>query len=83
MVLSRLKSGERRRSDIAIRAVEAFRRDHGRLPESLAAAGLSPEQFNETCPCYSKSSEQAYVVWFGWRLGRSVMHDSASDKWQY
>ena len=74
---------EFRRSDIAIQAVEAFRREHGHLPDSLEEAGLPPEQFDERCPCYSKRTEEAYTVSFGWTLGESVVYDSVTREWQY
>lgn len=74
---------EFRRSAIAIQAVEAFRRDHGRLPDSLQEAGLPLTQFDERCPCYSKVTEQAYIVSFGWTLGESVIYDSVAGAWQY
>ena len=72
-----------RRSEIAIQAIEAFRRDHGRVPDSLEEAGLPPAQFGENCPCYSKRTEQAYTVSFGWTLGESVTYDSVAGEWQY
>lgn len=71
-----------RRSEIAIQAIEAFRRDHDRLPESLQEAGLPLEQFDERCPCYEKQTEQSYIVWFGWTLGESVVYDSVAREWR-
>ena len=73
---------EFRRSEVAIEAVEAFRRAHGRLPDSLQEAGL-PETFDERCPCYDKKGEQSYIVWFGWVLGESVVYDSDTGQWRY
>jgi len=40
-------------------------------------------QFDERCPCYSKLTEEAYIVSFGWTLGESVIYDSAAGAWQY
>ena len=74
---------EFRRSEIAIEAVEAFRREHRRLPDSLQEAGLRLEQFDERCPCYTRQTEQAYTISFGWTLGESVVYDSVSGQWQY
>jgi hypothetical protein len=74
---------EFRRSEIAIQAIDSFRRDHGRVPDSLEEAGLPLEQFDERCPCYEKQTEQSYIVWFGWTLGESVVYDSLAGKWQY
>jgi hypothetical protein len=71
---------EFRQSEIAIQGVEAFRRAHGRLPESLEEAGLP---FDERCPCYDKKGEQSYIVWFGWVLGESVVYESDTGQWQY
>jgi hypothetical protein len=51
---------EFRQSEVAIQAVEAFRRAHGRLPDSLQEAGLPLERFDERCPCYDKKGEQSY-----------------------
>jgi len=74
---------EFRRSDVAIQAVEAFRRAHGRLPDSLQEAGLPLAQFDERCPCYQKQNEQSYIVSFGWTLGELVVYDSVTREWQY
>ena len=74
---------EFRRSEMVIQSVEAFRRAHGRVPDSLQEAGLPLEQFDERCPCYQKQNEQSYIVSFGWTLGESVVYDSATGKWQY
>jgi hypothetical protein len=74
---------EFRRSEIATEAIEAFRRAHGRLPDSLQEAGLPLEQFDERCPCYEKQTEQSYIVSFGWTLGESVVYDSVAGEWQY
>ncbi len=74
---------EFRQSEVAIQAVEAFRRAHGRLPDSLQEAGLPLERFDERCPCYDKKGEQSYMVWFGWVLGESVVYDSETRQWRY
>jgi len=72
-----------RQSEVAIQAVEAFRRTHGRLPHTLQEAGLPQEQFDERCPCYEKNDEQSYIVWFGWVLGESVVYASDTGQWEY
>lgn len=65
-------------SNIAIAKIEEFRKVKGRLPDSLAEAGA---QDDESCPCYCKTGEGSYLVWYGTRLGESDTYDSETKKW--
>lgn len=65
-------------SDIAISKIEEFRKAKGRLPDSLSEAGA---QGDESCPCYCKTGDSSYLVWYGTTLGESDAYDSETKKW--
>ena len=62
----------------AISKIEAFRKLTGRLPDSLSEAGA---QDDESCPCYCKTGDDSYLVWYGTTLGESDTYDSETRKW--
>ena len=61
-----------------IARVEQFRNSTGRLPEAISDVGLKE---NESCPCYCKTSNDSYIVWYGTTLGESDTYDSRTKKW--
>src|SRR5215475_5373571 len=61
-----------------ISKVEGYRREKGRLPVSLSEAGIEAD---ESCPCYCKTGENSYVVWYRTMLGKSDTYDSQRKKW--
>jgi len=65
-------------SNIAISKIEEFRKVKGRLPDSLSEAGA---QDGESCPCYCKTGNDSYLVWYGTTLGESDTYDSETRKW--
>ena len=59
--------------------VESFRKDKGRLPNSLSEIGIEE---TESGPIYyRKESESKYTVWFGKELGESATYDSETKEW--
>ena len=59
--------------------IESFRRDKGRLPDTLSEIGIKEKE--EGSFYYEKKSEVKYVLWFGTTLGESVTYDSETRKW--
>src|SRR5258708_27181926 len=58
--------------------IEEFKRGNGRLPSSLSEVGVKE---SESCPCYCKTSDSGYIVWYGTTLGESDTYDSRTRKW--
>lgn len=69
---------KRAASNIAISKIEEFRKVKGRLPDSLSEAGAPDD---ESCPCYCKTGDNSYLVWYGTTLGESDTYDSEMRKW--
>jgi hypothetical protein len=59
--------------------VESFRKDKGRLPDSLSELGIKETEGGPIY--YAKKSDTKYLLWFGAELGESVSYDSDSKKW--
>lgn len=63
----------------AVKKVESFKSENGRLPNSLNEIGIAE---TESGPVYyRKESETKYIVWFGKTLGESATYDSETQKW--
>lgn len=63
-----------------VAAVEQFRKERGRLPNSLIEIGI-PE--TERGPVYyEKKSETRFIVWYGKTLGESMTYDSDVGRWE-
>ncbi len=60
--------------------IEKFRKEKGRLPNSLNEIGI--EEKEEGPIYYEKKSESRYVLWFGKELGESVTYDSDTKEWK-
>jgi hypothetical protein len=71
---ARIREGNR-----IVTKIESFRRDKGRLPNTLSEIGI--EEKEEGPFYYEKKSEGKYVLWFGTTLGESVTYDSDTRKW--
>jgi hypothetical protein len=65
-------------SNTAISEIEEFRKAKGRLPNSLTEVGVEDD---ESCPCYCKTGDRSYIVWYGTTLGESDTYDSETRKW--
>jgi hypothetical protein len=59
--------------------IESFRKDKGRLPDSLSELGI--KETEEGPIYYAKQSDAKYELWFGMELGESVSYDSDTKKW--
>ncbi len=69
---------ERKASDRIVAKVESFKKSHGRIPTALSEIGVDEI---ESCPCYCKTSDNSYIVWYGTTLGESDSYDSRTNKW--
>jgi hypothetical protein len=80
MQLSSVGCGPSQRdlSNAIVLKVEEFKRANGRLPNSLHEVGV--EEY-ENCPCYCKTKDNGYLVWYGTTLGQSDTYDSRTKKW--
>jgi hypothetical protein len=65
--------------NVLIGKIELFKRDQGRLPDSLSEIGI--EEKEEGPLYYEKKSNTKYVLWFGTELGESIVYDSDHKKW--
>ncbi len=59
--------------------VEAYRNNHGHLPETLREIGLTDPDLKVF---YRKIGENDFRVWFGTTLGESETYDSRVKKWE-
>jgi len=66
------------RGDSVVAKVEQFRKSNGHLPNALSDIGTKEE---ENCPCYCKTGDDSYIVWYGTSLGESDAYDSRTKKW--
>ena len=62
-----------------ISEIEAFDRNHGRLPSELSEVSSSAAERKRLL--YERCSETHYIVWFGTTLGESMTYDSNSRNW--
>jgi len=69
---------ERKASNNIVAKVEVFKKSTGRLPKALSEIGIEE---SESCPCYCKSGDDSYMVWYGTTLGESDTFDSRTKKW--
>ena len=70
-----------RNANELIARVEAYRENHGRLPETLEEVGITDPDLHVY---YRKASADEYLVWFGrYSLGESVTYSSRTKKWDY
>lgn len=65
-------------SNAIVVKVEEFKRVNRRLPDSLREMGIEE---SESCPCYCRTKDNGYLVWYGTTLGRSDTYDSRTQKW--
>ena len=68
------------RGNEIVRKVEDFKKEKGRLPESLSEIGI--EEKLEGPIYYRKESGEKFILWFGTSLGESVKYDSDSKQWK-
>jgi hypothetical protein len=68
-----------RDGNVVVEHVESFRREQGRLPnslEELGIQGLSDQLY------YQKVDAKNYQVWFSIALGESEVYDSSTGQWR-
>ena len=63
-----------------VNKIENFRRENGKIPESLTELGIEVKE--EGPIYYRKESGSRYVVWLGRELGESVTYDSDIHEWK-
>ena len=63
-----------------IAKIESFRKEKGRLPNSLSEIRI--EETESGSIYYRKESESKYILWFGKELGESVAYDSDTKQWK-
>jgi hypothetical protein len=65
--------------NIIIGKIEQFKKEHGRLPDSLSDLGVDEKE--EGPLHYEKRSDTEYLLWFGTELGESIVYNSKNKKW--
>jgi hypothetical protein len=60
--------------------IEEFRKNKGRIPDSLSEIGVEPKE--EGPIYYEKINNAKYKLWFGTVLGESVTYDSDEKSWK-
>src|SRR5215469_17101804 len=73
------QSSQEKAAKAVVAKIEEFQRAKGRLPDSLDEIGVQPEGLR--CPCYCKTADNDYIVWYGTTLGHSITYDSQTRKW--
>ncbi len=63
-----------------IEKIELFKKENGKLPESLTELRIKEKE--EGPLYYSKLDSIKYIVWFGTELGESKTYYSHSKKWE-
>jgi hypothetical protein len=66
-------------ANLAIRKVEAFQRNNGRLPNSLQEIGIAEDESGPVY--YQMQDDHSYIIWFGLRLGESEVYNSRTHQW--
>jgi hypothetical protein len=69
---------QRKSGNNLIVKIDEFRKSKGHLPNSLSEIGTEE---SESCPCYCKTGESGYIIWYGTTLGESDTYDSQTKKW--
>lgn len=59
--------------------VEAFRKGHRRLPDTLDEIGIHDPELRVF---YQKNSDDEFVVWFGTLLDESETYNSRTKRWE-
>ncbi len=71
---------EFRKANGLIHKIEEYRKINGTLPSSLEEVG---EEVSESGPIYYELLNNGeYKIWFGLRLGESMIYSSSNGKWE-
>lgn len=65
--------------NVVIAKIESFKKDNGRLPESLAEIGIVE---TEAGPFYKKEDSSRYTLYDALGFDKSLVYDSATRKWE-
>lgn len=68
-----------KRGNGIVRLVDVSCEREGKLPESLSEVGIPDTDQDRYF--YQPCTDGQYIVWFGTRLGESMIYDSATRKW--
>jgi hypothetical protein len=68
-----------RKASEVISRVEAFRKSHRSLPETLDEVGMADPDLKVF---YRRNGDTQYYVWFGTTLGESETYDSQTKRWE-
>jgi hypothetical protein len=60
--------------------IESFKKEKGRLPESLSEIGI--EEKEDSPIHYEKKSDAKFILWYGTSLGESATYDSDTKQWK-
>lgn len=66
-----------------VEKVETFRKQYGRLPDSLAQVGIKEDEETETYLSYSKQDHKYYSVWIGISFEESRFYYSDTRSWEH
>jgi hypothetical protein len=66
--------------DRTVQLIDKFVGEHQRLPNDLSELGV--KDVEEGPIYYRKEGEREYIVWYGTRLGSSVVYDSKTKRWR-
>src|SRR5688572_10082892 len=70
---------EQPQANRAVKLIEEFVTTHHRLPNDLCEVRLKCQEDGPIY--YRKDNEREYIVWYGTRLGSSVIYESKTRKW--
>lgn len=68
------------RAEQAVILIEKFQREHNRLPDDLREIGMNHREDGPVY--YRKNGERDYTIWYGTRLGSSVVYESKTRQWR-
>ena len=76
------ENGLIKEGNIIVQKVEAFNKQHQRLPNSLEEIGIAIKSETDPPLYYQKRDSLNYILWFGTSLGESKIYYSDSKKWE-
>lgn len=71
--------GLKKQSEPIQAALETYRQQHGRYPDSMSQVGFAETE--EGPLHYDRKSETAYILWYGLTLGESRVFNSMDRQW--
>lgn len=74
------KNEIKKKGEVVIAKIEAFKKEKGRLPEDLAEIGVAVSEGGPIF--YQKKNSSSYEVWDTIGFDRSYVYDSETQKWK-